>query len=80
MPRHKVDRRSALEACRIHRFKPGDVLSSEAWTEPRVLRRVDKVGAVLAALRTDGTMKGEVVTHTLPADVHKVDHPVRKAR
>jgi hypothetical protein len=69
-----------MEACQIHKFKPGDVLSSEAWIEPRVLRHYDKVGAVLAALRPDGTMKAEVITHTLPADVHKVDHPVRSIR
>lgn len=79
MPRHKVDRRSAMEACLAHKFKPGDVLDSTAWMSPRVLRRYDKVGAVLADIRPDGTMKTELMVHTLPSDVHKIVHAVRRA-
>jgi hypothetical protein len=78
MPRPKIERRRALEVCRLNKIKPGDVINSVAWVAPRMVRSVDSAGVVVAEMRENGTIKADVPLSSLPVDAQPFDHPSRR--
>lgn len=80
MPRHGFGRRPACDMIRTLRLQVGDVIHSAAWKLPRVIRQIDTAGLTFAEVRDDGSMVSETHVASLPADLKKIDHPVRKSR
>jgi hypothetical protein len=78
MARHKIERRKALDVCRLNQLRVGNVVHSDAWVSPRIIRDIHSAGVVvLAELREDGTMRADLMMSSLPVDVRHYEHPAR---